>query len=63
MNGQGKNMLLFEWFIDSNILWYFQGKLFFNNGDRYEGEFKEGEMNGQGKNMLFIEWLIDSNII
>ena len=26
-----------------------KGKSFWNNGDRYEGEWKHGEMDGQGK--------------
>jgi len=27
----------------------FLGELFWNNGDRYEGEFKDGKYHGQGK--------------
>jgi len=26
-----------------------KGKQFWNNGNRYEGEWKDGNMNGQGK--------------
>ena len=31
------------------------GEYFWNNGDKYEGEFKDGQENGQGKKRdLFI---------
>jgi len=31
------------------LCWVFLGKLFWNNGDRYEGEWKDGNKHGQGK--------------
>jgi len=39
------------------------GKLFGNNGDRYEGEFKDDKMHGQGKKQVINLWLIYSNIV
>jgi len=44
-----RHKLLFVWFIDSNFIWSSIGKKFFNNGNRFEGEFKDDKMNGQGK--------------
>ena len=44
-----RNKLLIVWFIDSNFVWSSIGKKFFSNGERYEGDFKDGKMNGQGK--------------
>ena len=44
-----RNKLLFAWFIDSNFIWSSIGKKFFSNGERYEGDFKDGKMNGEGK--------------
>jgi len=40
------------------------GKLFSNDGARYEGKFKDSTFNGQGKKIVFY-WmiLIDSNIV
>jgi len=31
------------WFIYSNIVWWFLGKYFWNNENRYEGEWKDGK--------------------
>jgi len=38
------------------------GKWFGNNGDRYEGEWKDGNRHGQGKKQVITLWFIDSNI-
>jgi len=35
-----------------------KGKWFGNNGDRYEGEWEDGQKNGQGMKKLFTLWLI-----
>jgi len=52
-------MLFIEWFIDSNIVQFFQiGKLFWNNGERYEGEWKDGKANGQGKKCYLLNDLL-----
>ena len=38
---------LILWFV---LFWYFVlGIMVFKNGDRYEGEFKDGKKHGQGK--------------
>jgi len=39
------------------------GKLFWNNGDKYEGKFKDGKEHGQGKKQVITLWFIDSNIV
>ena len=41
-------------FIDSCIAQYaVVGKIFYNDGNRYEGEWKYGNMDGQGKKNAF----------
>jgi len=40
---------MIEWFIDSNIVHTLIGKFFYNNGDRYEGKWKNAMKHGQGK--------------
>ena len=47
-----------EWFIDSNIIQYFQGKFYWKNGDRFEGEFKDGNQHGQGKKLYLLNDLL-----
>ena len=32
----------------------FVGKYFYSNGNRYEGEWKDGNKHGQGKNKIII---------
>jgi len=34
------------------------GKLFWNNGDRYEGECKDGNPHGQGKKSALLNYLL-----
>jgi hypothetical protein len=42
-------------FVYSNKFNILIGEYFWNNGDKYEGEFKDGQENGQGKKRdLFI---------
>ena len=46
-------LLIVKWnqpFFDALI-----GKWFGNNGNKYEGEWKDDKMNGQGNKKLFIE--------
>ena len=38
------------------------GIFFYSCGNRYEGEWKEGNKHGQGMNKIAIVWFIDSNI-
>jgi len=40
------------WFIYSNIFVDIIGKLFWNDGSRYEGEWRDGKYHGQGKLVL-----------
>ena len=47
-----------RWFIDSNIVQFFQiGTFFFNDGDRYEGEWKDDKMHGQGKKSYWFKMI------
>jgi len=39
------------------------GKYFWNNGDRYEGEWKDGKYHGEGKKQAITLCFIDSNIV
>jgi len=39
------------------------GEWFGNDGDRYEGEWKDGKYHGQGKKQVITLWFIDSNIV
>jgi len=34
------------------------GKFFWNDGDRYEGEWKDNKMHGQGKKSAFLNYLL-----
>jgi len=34
------------------------GKFFWNDGDRYEGEWKDGKRNGQGKKSALLNYLL-----
>jgi len=51
-----------DWLNDLLILSLFNtliiGKFFYNNGDRYEGEWKDNNMHGQGKKKWMIYWTI-----
>ena len=58
---------MIEWFIDSNIVQYFIGEFntligefFYNNEERYEGEWKDDKKHGQGKKS---DWLNDLLIL
>ena len=37
------------------------GEWFGNNGNRYEGEWKDGKEHGQGKKQVITLWLIYTN--
>ena len=39
-------------FLCFHFILCFIGKLFWNNGDRYEGKFKDGKEHGQGKKQV-----------
>jgi len=39
------------------------GKMFYDDEDRYEGEWKENKKHGQGKNEGFTLWFVDSDIV
>ena len=39
------------------------GKWLGNNGDRYEGEWKDDKKHGEGKKQMITLWFIDSNIV
>ena len=55
MHGQGKKRYLLNDLLILTLFNTFIGKYFWNNGDRYEGEFKDGKRHGQGKKSDFIE--------
>jgi len=50
--------LLIQTLFDDSI-----GKWFWNNGNRYEGEWKDDKKHGQGKKQVITLWFIDSNIV
>jgi hypothetical protein len=48
-----------ELFIDSNTLFIaLIGKFFGNNGDRYEGEWKDDKAHGQGNKSALLNYLL-----
>jgi len=59
MNGQGNKSDLFNDLLIISLFNVFIGKKFWNNGNRYEGEWKDDTMHGQGKKSdLFNDSLI-----
>ena len=60
-----RKVIFIEWFwLILTLFNAWIGKFFYNDGDRYEGEWKYGKKHGQGKKSDFY-WmiLIDSNIV
>jgi len=63
MRGQGKKSdLLQDLLIPTLFNNIFVGKLFYNNGGRYEGEWKDGKKHGQGKKSDLLILTLFNNI-
>ena len=60
MDKVSREKILFSWFKILNFA--LLGNFWYNTGDRYEGEWKDGKTHGQGNKKWFLEWYFDSNI-
>jgi len=58
-----KSDFLYDLFILTLYLDDSLGKWFENNGDKYEGQWKDDKKHGQGKKKGFALWFFDSNIV
>jgi len=58
MHGQGKKSALLNYLLILTLFNDLIGEFFYNNGDRYEGEWKDDKKHGQGKKSALLSYLL-----